>query len=548
MRWVVTMGAIAWWVFGLGAAASAQTSIPPNPGDVVNCGDFTTWEDANDWFWTHHPHHGDVARLDGDGDLIPCSSLAGAPDEPRPPVPSRCRADAELGPVVETGDVGSEPGPGLVGGYVMLEANGATHAFGTGLEAGAAGVDAIDLSLSPTGGQLVLACDGRVVALGDSAHLGQIDPTMLADGDHPAAIVSTPDGDGYWIVTDRGRVIAFGAAGDFGDLWSTTSGEIPLAELLNQPIIAAASTPSGDGYYLVGADGGVFTFGDAAFHGSTGGFTLNEPVVAIAPDPDGVGYWLFATDGGVFAFEAPFRGSVPGVLAPGTALNAPVVGGIGFGDGYLLVAGDGGAFTFSDQPFLGSLGATATSEPIVAIAALTPTDALVAGLTVHEPEPTEPYVRSDWPHWSDADGDCQSTRFEVLIEESAVEPTLSDDGCRVVAGRWLDPFTGVVVTDPSDLDVDHLVPLANAHASGGWAWDRELRRSFANDLDHPEALVAVTSSANRSKGSRGPDEWRPPATEFWCEYATGWAEVKLRWELTITEAERVALLELRATC
>ncbi|MEO1062085.1 MAG: HNH endonuclease family protein [Actinomycetota bacterium] len=547
MRWVVACCGIVMAVVGFGTGAAAQGTIPPNPGDVVNCGDFATWDEANDWFWTHHPHHGDVARLDGDGDLIPCSALPGAPDEPRPPTPTRCRDDAELVPS-PTGDLVPDLRRGFVGGYVLLEANGTAHVFGPGLEHGMAGVDAIDLALLPSGGQLVLACDGRVIAVGDATARGDLDPVTLADDEHPAAIMATPDGDGYWVVSDRGRVTPFGTAGDHGDLWSVAPGSIALADVLNEPIIAATPTPSGDGYYLVGADGGVFTFGDAGFHGSTGGLTLNEPVVAVAADPDGSGYWLFAADGGVFAFDAPFRGSVPGALAPSTALNAPVVGGIGFGDGYLLVASDGGAFTFSDQPFLGSLGGTPTAEPIVAVAALTPFDALVAGLVVDGSEPDEPYQRSDWPHWSDADGDCQTTRFEVLIEESTVEPTLSDDGCTVVAGRWVDPFTGIVVTDPGGLDVDHLVPLADAHASGGWAWDREMRRAFANDLDHDEALVAVTRSANRSKGSRGPDEWRPPATEFWCEYGTGWAEVKSRWALSVTEAERIALLELRATC
>jgi hypothetical protein len=322
---------------------------------------------------------------------------------------------------------------------------------------------------------------------------------------------------------------------------------MPLAELLNGPIVAAASTPSGEGYYLVGSDGGVFTFGDASFHGSTGAIVLNEPVVAIAPDPDDVGYWLIAADGGVFAYEAAFRGSVPGVLAPGTELNAPVVGGIPFGDGYLMVASDGGAFTFSDQPFLGSLGSFDTPEPIVDIAVV-PGDPLVQDLTVDAAHTTEDYERRDWRHWIDADGDCQDTRVEVLIEESTIEPTLTVDGCRVTAGRWLDPFTDTVVTDPSKLDIDHLVPLANAHASGGWTWTAEQRESFANDLVHPDALIAVTASANRSKGARGPEEWRPPSDDYWCVYGTSWAEVKARWDLTITEAERVALLDLRSTC
>ena len=81
---------------------------------------------------------------------------------------------------------------------------------------------------------------------------------------------------------------------------------------LNGPVIASAATADGRGYYMVGSDGGIFTFGDATFHGSTGNLHLNTPVVGIAPTPDGTGYWLVATDGGVFAFNAPFRGSMGG--------------------------------------------------------------------------------------------------------------------------------------------------------------------------------------------------------------------------------------------
>lgn len=68
-------------------------------------------------------------------------------------------------------------------------------------------------------------------------------------------------------------------------------------------------TPSGRGYWLVAADGGIFAYGDAAFHGSTGGIKLNEPIVAMAADPATGGYWLVAADGGVFSFGAPFDGA-----------------------------------------------------------------------------------------------------------------------------------------------------------------------------------------------------------------------------------------------
>lgn len=80
---------------------------------------------------------------------------------------------------------------------------------------------------------------------------------------------------------------------------------------LNSPIVDAAVMPDGRGYWLVAADGGVFTFGSAAFHGSTGGTRLNKPIVGITATPSGQGYWLTAADGGVFSFgDAKYKGSV----------------------------------------------------------------------------------------------------------------------------------------------------------------------------------------------------------------------------------------------
>jgi len=82
---------------------------------------------------------------------------------------------------------------------------------------------------------------------------------------------------------------------------------------LNQPIVGIAATPDGKGYWLVASDGGVFSFGDAGFHGSMAGSHLSQPMVAIAANPDGTGYWTAAADGGVFSFgDAPFRGSAAG--------------------------------------------------------------------------------------------------------------------------------------------------------------------------------------------------------------------------------------------
>ena len=93
------------------------------------------------------------------------------------------------------------------------------------------------------------------------------------------------------------------------------------------------------------------------------------------------------------------------------------------------------------------------------------------------------------------------------------------------------------MNNPSELDIDHRVPLQNAHQSGGWAWPPEKKEEYANHLDLQLHLVAVAASVNRSRGAKGPEEWRPPDEVFWCEYAQYWSAVKTKWELTMTGEE-----------
>ncbi len=159
------------------------------------------------------------------------------------------------------------------------------------------------------------------------------------------------------------------------------------------------------------------------------------------------------------------------------------------------------------------------------------------------------YDRAEWGDWIDADDNCRNTRHEVLAEES-VEPVSyrTDRQCRVASGRWIGPYTGQTFIDPTSLDVDHVVPLANAHRSGAWNWDRDRKREYYNDLSNPGHLAVVERTVNREKGSQGPEHWRPPNEAHWCDYARNWISVKTRWDLTATAAEIAALQTMLETC
>ena len=159
------------------------------------------------------------------------------------------------------------------------------------------------------------------------------------------------------------------------------------------------------------------------------------------------------------------------------------------------------------------------------------------------------YDRGDWKHWVDADGDCQDARQEVLIAESLEPVTFeTDEKCRVETGQWWAPHLGHHLGNPSHIDVDHHVPLKNAHDSGGWAWTPEMKEEYANYLGEENHLVAISSRHNRSKGARGPEEWAPPDNALWCDYATDWAEIKERWNLTMTPVESEIVMDMLGTC
>ena len=181
--------------------------------------------------------------------------------------------------------------------------------------------------------------------------------SLMVSPDSAQVRAVAPAVTGYWMTAGDGGVFPFGLAQGHG-----STGGIHL----NQPIVAMAPTIDRRGYWLVAADGGVFPFGDATGHGSTGGIRLNQPIVGMAATPDGGGYWLVASDGGVFPFgDATGQGSTGGIH-----LNQPIVGMAATrdGGGYWLVASDGGVFPFGDAAGWGSTGGIRLNQPIVGMA------------------------------------------------------------------------------------------------------------------------------------------------------------------------------------
>ena len=158
-----------------------------------------------------------------------------------------------------------------------------------------------------------------------------------------------------------------------------------------------------------------------------------------------------------------------------------------------------------------------------------------------------PYDRDLYRHWVDADGDCQDTRQEVLIGESRIPVTLNATGCFVVAGEWVSAYDGEVFTDPGDLRIDHLVPLAEAHRSGAVFWDAERREAFANDLGSPDSLIVVPASTPRSDRDGDPADSLPPDA-LRCAYIQAWVDVKARWGLNINFREMGVIRWITRDC
>lgn len=159
------------------------------------------------------------------------------------------------------------------------------------------------------------------------------------------------------------------------------------------------------------------------------------------------------------------------------------------------------------------------------------------------------YDRDLFPHWVDSNGDCQNTRAEVLISERETDTPLtytSSSRCTVATGRWYSYYDGVSWLKASDVDIDHMVPLAEAWGSGARSWSTARRRSYANDLGDHRTLVGVTDNVNQSKSDQDPAQWLPSRSR--CRYVAEWVAVKVRWGLSADSSEKSVLNSYASSC
>ncbi|MFJ8394053.1 HNH endonuclease family protein [Streptomyces sp. NPDC094144] len=165
-------------------------------------------------------------------------------------------------------------------------------------------------------------------------------------------------------------------------------------------------------------------------------------------------------------------------------------------------------------------------------------------LTVQAEGSSSGYSRNKFPHWITQSGAC-NTR-EVVLKRDGTNVT-QDSSCAAVSGSWYSEYDGATWTAAADLDIDHMVPLAEAWRSGASSWTTAQRQAYANDLTRPQ-LIAVTDNVNQSKGDKDPAKWLPSRAAYKCTYARAWVHVKHYYDLTVDSAEKTALQSVLNDC
>ncbi|ANZ37288.1 hypothetical protein BBK82_15695 [Lentzea guizhouensis] len=190
----------------------------------------------------------------------------------------------------------------------------------------------------------------------------------------------------------------------------------------------------------------------------------------------------------------------------------------------------------------GSVSPALATPPNIPTAATAKSE--LAGLTVRADGSMTGYSRDKFPHWITQSGAC-NTREAVLKRDGT--NVVTDSSCAATSGRWFSPYDGATWSAASDVDIDHIVPLAAAWRSGAASWTTAQRQSFANDMSGPQ-LIAVTDNVNQAKGDQTPATWKPPLTSYWCTYAKMWVHTKYRWSLSVNSSEKSALTDMLGRC
>jgi hypothetical protein len=167
----------------------------------------------------------------------------------------------------------------------------------------------------------------------------------------------------------------------------------------------------------------------------------------------------------------------------------------------------------------------------------------LSGMTATAETHASTYDRDLFPTWITISGTCDTREYVLKRDGSGVA---TDSSCKATSGSWTSVYDGVTTTSASTFDIDHVVPLAEAWASGAWSWTTARRQGLANDVTRPQ-LVAVSASSNRSKGDDDPAEWLPRAS-YQCVYARAWVQVKHYYGLSVDSAEKSALSSILNGC
>ena len=158
---------------------------------------------------------------------------------------------------------------------------------------------------------------------------------------------------------------------------------------------------------------------------------------------------------------------------------------------------------------------------------------------------TVSYSREDWQHWSTLGNQKCDARQQTLLNQGKNVKTEPSDPCDVISGEWIDPYGKEKITNPSYVDIDHVIPLSWAAQNGGQAWPSDKKEAFANDLSQ---LIASSRAENRGKGDKGPSEYMPPETSYHCEYAEIWVLTATKYGLSMPAADKAVLSKALATC